>query len=208
MSISYPLTGLIEGLSLRDGYLKPVWRQEGSVTGNGVSVIKDMGPMLWRGTWQTAVMLRDDAMDLETDLLSLQGGVHLFEGYDPRRPVPRVDTGEDLSAVTVAAVRADRLALRLAGLPAGFTLSKSDYVSIEAAGNLHLLKCALGSVADGAGETGWLEVRPFVRSAIVPGMTAMLRQPCARFQLEKDSVERQPDGNLDRISFSALQVIT
>lgn len=208
MSISFPMTGLIQGLSLNDGYLEPTWRQEGSMTSNGVSLIKDMGPMLWRGAWKTAVMLRDDAMDLETDLLSLQGGVNLFEGYDPRRPVPRADTGEDLSSVTVAEVRADRLALRLAGLPAGFVISKSDYVSIDAGGNLHLLKCALGAAADGTGETGWLEVRPFVRSAIVVGMSVVLRYPCARFQLAKDSVQRQPSGNLDRISFSAMQVIT
>lgn len=208
MALVFPMVGLIEGLSLRDGYLSEHWLQERSMTASGTSLVKDLGPQLWRAYYETVPLSRSDALDLETDLLTLHGGAHLFEGYDPRRPLPKSDAVTLLDAVTIHSIRSDRLALRLTGLPAGFVISKSDYMSIDDGSNLHLLRAAMGGTASGAGLSPWIEVRPGLRPQLDVGDAVALRYPCARFMIEKDSVSRQRVGMLDdAISFTALQVI-
>jgi hypothetical protein len=208
MALTFPKTNLIQPLKLRDGAVDPMWRQETSTTSGGSSLLKDLGPMLWRASYQTVAMDRSAALDLETDLMTLRGGINLFEGYDPRRADPAQAGVADLSAVTVHSIRADRTALRLAGLPVGFVTSKSDYLSIDDGVNLHLLRVALGGVADAGGVSAWLEILPFVRPSIVPGQPVVMREACARFMIEKESLSRQRVSQVhDAISFTALQVL-
>ncbi len=209
MPLIFPKTDLIPPLALHDGRIYPRWRQEHSTTTGGETLLKDLGPMLWGASYQTIPLLEHDALDLETDLLTLQGGINLFRGYDPRRAVPLGDNQSLLTGVTVHSIRADRLALRLTGLPADFVTSKSDYLSIDDGINLHLLRTATGSVADGAGLSQEFEVRPFVHPSILVGQPVTLRYPCANFMLEKDSVSVDRSGSSRRaVSFTAIQVLT
>lgn len=209
MALLFPDAALIAPLALRDGFLEPMWRQETSTSAGGVSVVKDLGPMLWRAYYQAVPMKRAEAMDLETDLMRLRGGINLFEGYDPRREQPKAAGSEALTGVTVQAISADRTALQLAGLPADFVMSKSDYLSVDDGVNMNLLRVASGAVADGAGVSGWIDVLPFLRPAVAVGQGVTLRLPCARFMVQQDSIARQREGLLhDVVSFSAIEVIT
>lgn len=209
MALVFPKTDLIPALSIHDGRVFPRWRQEHSTTSGGEVLLKDLGPMLWGASYQTIPLPEQDALDLETDLLTLQGGINLFRGYDPRRAVPLSDSQSALSGVTVHSVRADRLALRLTGLPAGFEVSKSDYLSIDDGENLHLVRAATGGVADGVGLSPEFEVRPFLRPSVAAGQSVTLRYPCANFMLEKGSVSVDRAGPSRRaISFTAIQVLT
>ena len=209
MSLAFPKTDLMQQLTLASGRLVPMWRQERSVQAGGAVLVKDLGPMLWRANYTTVPLSKTAALDLETELMTLQGGLHLFEGYDPRRALPLSDQVSPLGAVTVSEVRADRKALKLAGLPVGFKVSKSDYLSIDDGTNLHLMRVGTGQIADASGVTGDIDVTPFVRSGISVGQTVKLRYPSARFMIEKDSVSSDRVGGFHyAISFSALQVIT
>lgn len=208
MALVFPKSDLIQGLKLRDGWIMPQWRQESSTTAGGQSILKDMGPMLWAAFYETAAMSRDDAIDVETDLMTLQGGINLFEGYDPRRALPKSDDQSILAGVTLNAIRSDRQAVRLTGLPAGFEVSKSDYLSINDGLNLHLLRAATSAVASSTGLSGWFEVRGALRAGVEVGQLVNLRYPCARFMIEKDTISRQRVSERnDAISFSAIQVI-
>lgn len=205
---SFPKVDLIRNMPLRSGRLVPLWRQERSVQASGAVLMKDLGPMLWRAHYATIPLSKVEAMDLEAELMSLEGGLQMFEGFDPRRALPLSDPTSELNGVTVSSVRADRKAFRLSGLPSGFEVSKSDFLSIDDGANLHLLRALSSATANASGVTGDIEVAPFVRSSIVSGMPVVLRYPCARFMLEPDSVSSDlAGGQRYSISFSALQVI-
>lgn len=140
MSLNFPRTDIFDDLCLRDGFLTPRFRQEISRTAGGRTRVKDIGPMLWEASYQTVPLSYHRSLEVQTDLLSLQGGIELFEGYDPRRPNPKfaIDA-DDLSAVFVNSISADRTRISLRGLPVDFTLSKADYLSIDDGVSLHLL---------------------------------------------------------------------
>lgn len=210
MSLTFPRTDILDGLtfSAETPPFKPMWRQEISRTAGGVTLVKNMGPMLWQANYVTPPLTIERAGEVEADLLSLQGGIELFEGYDPRHPLPASDKVSALSGVTVSFISPNRERMQIDGLPVGFALSKGDWLSVDDGANLHLIKVVEAETADGTGETGQFTVAPFVHALIETGDAVTLRYPCARWMIEKDSVQRIPRGALhDAISFSAVQVI-
>ena len=122
MTLSFPRSDILTDLKflVSTPRIKPLWRQEISRTAGGVTIVKELGPLLWQVSYVTKWMLRDEAGAVEADLLSLENGGQLFEGYDPARPFPAADQTSALTGITVASIRSDRLALSLSGLPGGF----------------------------------------------------------------------------------------
>lgn len=203
MTLSFPRTDILTDLKflVSTPRIKPLWRQEISRTAGGVTIVKELGPLLWQVSYVTKWMLRDEAGAVEADLLSLENGGQLFEGYDPARPFPAADQTSALTGITVASIRSDRLALSLSGLPGGFTITKGDWVSINDGTNLHLLR----AVETG---TGTFEVRPGLRASITVGDAVKLRYAPARFMVDPGSVERTMVTRLrDTVSWTATQVI-
>lgn len=204
MTLTFPRTDILDGLHFPASTprFKPLWRQEISRTAGGVTRVKDMGPLLWNASYLTVPMPRLKAGEVEADLLSLDNGGLLFKGYDPARPFPASDSTAALTGVTVRAVRGDRRALSLTGLPAGFTLTKGDWVSVDDGSNLHLLQ----AVETITGST-WFEVRPGVRADIAAGDAVTLRYASAYFMVDPGSVERADVSGLhDTVSWTATQV--
>ncbi|MDN5786908.1 hypothetical protein [Pseudorhodobacter sp.] len=211
MSLTFPRADILTGLQFQVSTprIKPLWRQEMSRTAGGVTLVKDLGPLLWQVSYLTRRLLRDRAGEVETDLLTLENGGQLFIGYDPARPFPASDKVSVLSGVTVNVIHADRLALRLSGLPPAFVLTKGDWVSIDDGTNLHLLRAAETVTAAGTGLSPWFEVRPGLRPSIIAGQPVTLRYAPALFMVDPGSVERNADGRLyDTVSWTATQVIT
>lgn len=130
MALSFPRTDFIRSLPLYDGFFELVERQEVSRTAGGVSIVRDLGPGLWRATYITKPMREAAVLALEADLSSLRGGLRLFEGHEQRRPLPASDAVSTLAGVTVSAIAADRRGLRLEGLPAGFVVTVGDGIAI------------------------------------------------------------------------------
>lgn len=210
MSLSFPRTDILTGLRFQavTPRIKPLWRQETSRTAGGVTLVRDLGPLLWQVAYLTSPMLRDEAGALEADLLTLDNGAQLFEGYDPARPLPASDQTSLLTDVTIHSIRNDRLALRLTGLPASFALTKGDWLSIDDTHNLHLLRAVETTTAASTGLSPWFEVRPGLRPSIAAGMPVKLRYAPARFMVDPGSVERAPvTGLRDTVSWTATQVI-
>lgn len=211
MTLTFPRTDILAGLTFpaTTPRIKPLWRQETSRSAGGVTLVKDLGPLLWQVSYLTTAIERDRAGEVEADLLTLENGGQLFEGYDPARPFPASDKLSPLTGVTIHSIRTDRLALRITGLPAGFVLTKGDWLSIDDGTNLHLLRAAQTSVSTGTGLSPWFEIRPGLRPSIVVAMPVVLRYAPARFMVDPGTVLRSPvDGLRDTLSWSATQVIT
>lgn len=210
MTVTFPRTGILEGLCFRvdTPHMRPLWRQETSRTAGGATLVKNMGPLLWQASYSTTAMSHEAAGNLEADLLTLENGGQLFEGYDPRRRKPVAYTIGSLASVTVHSIRADRLALRLTGLPAGMVLSKNDWLSIDDGTNLHLLRVVETVTTAGTGLSPWFEVRPGIRPSIAVATPVVLTDAPGRFMVDPGSVERTPTGGLhDTVSWTATQVI-
>ncbi|TYB83971.1 hypothetical protein [Oceaniovalibus sp. ACAM 378] len=211
MSLTFPRTDILAGLQFKTSTprIAPLWRQETSRTAGGVTLVKNMGPLLWQASYLTVPMRRDRAGEVEADLLTLENGGQLFEGYDPARPFPASDKTSPLTGITIHSIRTDRLALRITGLPASFVLTKGDWLSINDGTNLHLLRAVETTTAAGTGLSAWFEVRPSIRPAIAVGNPVALRYAPARFMVDPGSVQRSPNSGLhDTISWTATQVIT
>lgn len=207
MTLTFPRTDLLDGLCFQTKMpnFRPLWRQEMSRTAGGVTIVKNLGPLLWRATYLTRSMPPVAADALGADLLTLENGGELFVGYDPRRPVPASDKVSALSGVTVDVINGDRTAVRLVGLPGEFVLTKGDWVSIDDGSNLHLLRVVETVTAASTGRSPWFEVRPGLRPSISTGDPVTLRFAPARFMVDPGSVDRSPvDGS---ISWTATQVI-
>lgn len=210
MTLVYPRTDLLTGLGFQVATprIKPLWRQEISRTAGGVTLVKELGPLLWQVSYITGPLERAAASALEAKLLSLQNGGQLFEGYDPAQPYPAHSKTAVLAGVTVNDIRADRLALRLKGLPAAFVITAGDWISIDDGTNLHLLRMVETGTASGAGLSPWLEMRPGLRPTIVANNSVKLRFAPARFMVDPGSVERVAvDGRQDTLSWTGTQVI-
>lgn len=176
--------------------MKPMWRQEVSRTAGGVTLVKEMGPLLWKVSYLTIPMPRMKAGEVEADLLALENGALTFKGYDPARPFPAATSA---TSASVSGIGGDRRSLSLSG--AG-TITKGDWISIAAGGNLHLVQ----AVSTG---TGSIQVRPGLRPEISTGATATLRYASANFAVDPGSVTRVGVYELfDTVSWTATQVIT
>lgn len=210
MSLTYPRTDLLAGVSFspRSKPFQPMWRTESSRTAGGVTRIASLGPMLWRGNWMTVPVPVAEAMRIEAGLISLGGGVNLFEGHDPRHPAPAADDGTMFAGLTVHAISGDRRELRINGLPANFTMSAGDWVSVNDGTNLHLLRLLEGGDSNLSLITPFLTVEPALRDTILVGNALSVRQASARWQIERDSVVRSPVGHsFETVAWSAIQVI-
>lgn len=210
MTLTFPRTDILAGLQFQASTprIKPMWRQEASRTAGGVTLVKNLGPLLWQATYLTEPMMRDAAGEVEADLLSLENGAQLFEGYDPARPFPASDSTSPLANVKVNARATDRLRVGLNGLPPFFKVSRGDWVSVDDGQNLLLVRVVEESVAASSGICPMFEVRPALRPTVEIGMPVKLRYAPARFMVDPGSVERAPFGRLmDTVSWTATQVI-
>lgn len=208
MALTFPRTDLLDGLSFAASTppFKPLWRRETTRTTGGITRVAELGPMLWQATYTTMEMTKESADELEADLLSMQGGLELFEGYDPRRPFPVSDKVSALTGLTVYDINAERTEIRIEGLPNAFTLTKGDWISVDDGTNLHLMRALETVTGGGLGRTPFATVQPAVRAGINTGDSVTLRYPKARFMVtEYDRISAGP--LYDTITWSAVQVI-
>lgn len=114
------------------------WRQEQSVQASGRILIKDMGAPLWtlRATSKT---LSPNSLDnWRARLTALENGLVTFWGYPMSRLYPILypngswPSGLAFSGTTavLSSIAANRKTIGLSSLPAGYTLSAGDYISI------------------------------------------------------------------------------
>lgn len=155
-----------------------------SRTAGGEQLTADLAERLWTGRIDIGRQQKHEVGEQEV-LVSLLGQAgRSFLMYDRRRPYPLLDpTGTILgaSSVTLLALGGDPRELSLTGLPAGYTLSRGDYLSF-AYTSLAVSRQALHRVvettvvANGSGQTALFEVEPFIRPGAVAGAAITLKK--------------------------------
>lgn len=209
MAITYPINllpgfpGWTTGFSLH-------WRQEQSTLASGRILVKDMGSPLWTLRAASKVLSPNNLDAWRAKLTALENGLQQFWGYPMTRCYPIAypngswPTGATFNGSCVlSAINANRKAIALQALPAGFVLSVGDYVSI--AGDLHQVMEA--ATANGSGVTPQFEVRPHIWPAVTaPTPGVLVKQPACKMAVVPGSVSSDAQLNgWGALSFQAIE---
>lgn len=174
MTVSFPLPSAdwFGQLPVSSMTLDPVEHVVADMTGEGEWLTDDVAPMLWEGSVTLGRMLQVEADHAAIMMDLLRPAGRLFWAYDIRRPAPATDpAGLILGSATpvIHALPAGNREIALSGLPAGYVLSRGDYIGFAYAGGRRALHriAAAQVVASTAGVTPAFELSTLIR----PGAT-------------------------------------
>jgi hypothetical protein len=195
MTIEYPLarTALADVL----GYMEvKMWldlQQEVSGDGHGNYWPAGLAPAIWRGQMTLDdTLTHEEADDIEAIFDSLDGAFGSFFMPDPRRLFPRSDPGGSIirpwaTPVTITDIADNNKEVKLAGLPPLYKLSRGDRCAYPFGSNpthraYHRLMNTIE--ANGDGETGWVELRPYlIDGAVNTGTVVNFDRACAQWMI-------------------------
>ncbi|MCK1684240.1 hypothetical protein IVA87_33860 [Bradyrhizobium sp. 147] len=187
-------------------------RQEQSRSAAGITYVKELGPPLWTLKAQSKVLPPNVLDHWRARLKVLEGGLYTFRAYPLSRVYPiayprgswPTGAGFDGVSASLAAVNANRKAIAIGDLPAGFTFGVGDYLAIGT--DLHQVLEA--AVADGAGLTAQFEVRPHIWPGVVAGGDAVaVYRPACVMALVPGSIST--DASLSgwgTVSFQGIEI--
>lgn len=182
-------------------------RQQFSRTRGGLTLGADLGHALWLGAFQTFPARAAEVDAILADFETLGGLARPFFVHPAFRARPlTLAAGATLPGLTVEAIRSDRSAVRIAGLPAGFVLTAGDWFSVTtAAGGREAARLATGGTADSAGLSPFVEIYPGLRvnvkakttttnadgtTTTTPGDAVALVNPLLEMTLTPGTLER------------------
>jgi hypothetical protein len=188
------------------------YRNELSRMAGGNPRVADLGPELWLTRIQTTDLLREEFLQADAEFNKLRGSLNTFLAYPPYSWYPQKDKlGVALgsAAVQIHAVGGDNKSLRLKGLPAGYVLTKGDFLSfIHGTTKYALHQLTTGATADGGGITPLFEVAPHLRAGVAVDLNVTLVRPhCEMMVLPKTYEPRTTRPPYSQISLQAVQVL-
>jgi hypothetical protein len=217
MSISFPLpiASLADLLPIVSVSWNQLRQETNSAAGSGEFLTHVLGPVLWTAEVQSAPMLHAEAEQYRARFATLDGSAQSFYLFNPLMKYPQADPGGatlGAATVTVQSINANRKALKLTGLPAGYVLTIGDYFHVVYDTSPYrraLIQVVEGVTADGTGLTPEFEVRPHLRPGISTGDSVSLVKPAAKVKLLSDSfaVEPADDASMSRFRFSVRQTL-
>jgi len=159
-----------------------------SQTTGGEVLTADLGTSLWSGRIELGVMTHDEVSAIRPLINILRRAGTSFLVSDPTRPWPRLDPkGTILGAATptILAVGGSMRELSLTGLPAAYPISRGDLISFTYGSPTRyaLHEVVAAAVANGAGQTGLIEVNPPIRPGAAAGAAVQLVRPRCKARL-------------------------
>ena len=189
------------------------FRQEQSTQASGRVLVKDMGSPLWQLRAASRV-LKPNALDQwRAKLNALENGLMTFWGYSMSRCYPQAypngswPTGGSFTGLTanLASINANRKAITVSALPAGFGLSVGDYISITV-GSRKDLHQVMEAVTAASGTTTEFEVRPHLWPDVTVTKAVAVKQPACLMAIVPGSIASDAQLNgWGSVSFSAME---
>jgi hypothetical protein len=212
MAITYPINllpgfpGWTTGFSLR-------WRQEQSTQASGRILVKDMGSPLWTLRAASKTLSPNNLDAWKARLESLENGLQTFWGYSMTRCYPILyprgswPTGTSFTGLTanLASINANRKAITLSALPAGFTLSVGDYISITI-GTRKDLHQVMEAATAASGTTTEFEIRPHLWPDVTITKAVAVKQPACLMAIVPGSLSADAGLNgWGALSFQGIE---
>ena len=186
---------------------------ENNRTAGGQQMSADLGERLWQGRVTLGRLTQAEADEVEPLIELLRQAGRSFIASDLRRPAPRIDPAGAFigsAAVTMTAVSSDRRQVTLAGAPAGYVLSRGDYIGFSYGSGpvRHALHRLVETVtANASGVFPAAEVVPAVRLGTTPPHAVTLVHPFCKAVIVPGSFApgRARRGLSEGLSFSFVQ---
>lgn len=151
---------------------------EMSGSGDGRFWAVQLAAPLWSASYPLYAKHPAHAREINAKINALDGMSKTLLWCDPYYTGPASGVVAGLGVVAVSTIRADRGAIAMTGLPAGFVLTAGDYFSItHGSGRVYFGQFAEGGTANGAGVIAQREVRPYLPQGISSGATVELVRP-------------------------------
>jgi hypothetical protein len=185
---------------------------EGARSAGGSVLTSRLGEPLWQAEARLAPSNYADALRNDAILALAQSPGATFLAHDKRATGPRLDpAGTILGAAlpTLHTLDGDGKRIRVQGLPAGYVLSRGDYLGwpYGSPARVMLTRVINATVtADGAGLTPLFEVFPRPRGGTA-GAAVTLRAPVAKFRFADLTFGSASPGVHDGASFSIIERI-
>ena len=136
-----------------------------------------LAPPLWEASYSLYANHSAHAREINAKVQALDGVNKAIVWCDPYYAGPASGVTAGLSGVTVSGIRADRGAVSLAGVPAGFVLTAGDFMSINyGGGRRYFGQFAEGGTASG-GSVPMAEIRPYLPIGVPTGAVVDLVKP-------------------------------
>lgn len=184
-----------------------VWRQELSRQSKGTTIAKDLGTPLWSASYQTRTLDPNELDAWRARLDAMDGAISVFKAIPLSRCYPILyprgawPTGAAFSGTCQVATAAGKT-LSLAGLPAGYTLSVGDMLSVTGASTGQWLFRVMETAVGGAP----FEVRPALPPGLAPGNAVSLKNPWVPMRIAPGSVSsRGAISGEGALTFSAVE---
>lgn len=215
MVISFPRDFPLDGCFTGQTSFEPLYQQTQAITGGGSVNAADLGPALWQGEFETAVLSRADFGIWQAWLSSLRGSLRMFKGRPPLWKWPQAYprgfagltySGSPFSGLSnVSAIGVNRDTVTFNELPNGFVLAPGDYFSIPGATRQHLHRIIEGGVASSNSVT--VTVEPTIMPGITTGIDALFEAPyCEMVLKDRPRIVRNVNKG-GSIAFTGLQVL-
>lgn len=185
-------------------------RQETSGQTGGAVRVRDLGDPIWKMTADCSTLLVDQVTAIQAVIGGMGGAAGTFWAWDPKRQGPLADPSGAILGASVARVNSlgsgDARQVSLRGLPAGYVLSRGDYLSwdytnpVSGSASVALHQVVPATVtANGSGVTSLFQVHPPVRPGVVVGaLGAVVRlvRAYAEFRIKPGSFSPRATGGL------------
>lgn len=211
MSITFPVDIITDfpGWSTR---FEIDWQQQFSMTRGGRTIVKEIAPARWRAAYRSRSMRPNELDAWRARLDVLENGMTTFRGFHKARCYPIADpNGTIIGAtptLTISAIGVDNKTVKIDGFPPGYVLSVGDMVSYEtSAPERFLHRIVAGGTADAGGETGWLEVRPWLAYGLELGDAVTVLKPWVPMCIVPGSISTDADAATGRgtVGFEAME---
>lgn len=177
---------------------------------SGTTISKERGDPFWMMSGETTAMNISELTTLQAKFTNLRGNQIPFLMHDVRRPRPaNADSSFSNTGLFVNSTSFGDSRLSLKGLPAGFSLTIGDYISVTFSTNyVQLYQCQEAVVANGFGVTPLFDVYPFLNQSTILNNVVEMRNAGALFVLTEPIKTTMVGPMAGKISFSGQQVMT
>lgn len=194
-AITFPSSLIESGVFWRRSF-RLAYRQEVSRVAGGLTIRKNLGRPLWRAEFSTRRLSPNEISSLRADIDALDGGLFVFEGYDPARcrPIAHPGKGQWFDGFDgvgeLSAIYPDNKRIDASGFPEGYVFTKGDLINVGAG---RLYSVARGAVADAGGVAREIEVRPWLYPETTVGASVRVLRPFCDMAVNPDELSEDTD---------------
>ena len=210
--LSWPNTDILDLMPVETAPFALHRQRQYSKGADGTVYRADLAPPLWMCTITSVPMVHSLAQQVLALLQASEDDLSTFFVWDISLPAPQADpNGTILGAATptIASIDSSNRMVTIQALPANYTLTRGDYISVLRASDSkrQLFKVVDPTVvASSAGITPLFQLSPYIRTGMAVNDTVYLLKPAVEMVIQPGTLKVASQDNLfTTLSFQAIE---